>query len=71
MNHIKKKGLGGMPADLKADFIRNQENRDEFNEEQRERAERLKDMSYAEKIEDRKREEQAQELLKSKMKKLY
>ena len=60
-----------MSADRRADFKRNQENRDDFNEEQRERAARLEGMSYAEKIEDRKREEQAQRLLKSKMKKLY
>ena len=60
-----------MSADRKADFKRNQENRDEFKQEQRERVERLEGMSHAEKIEERRREEQAQGLLKSKMKKLY
>jgi hypothetical protein len=71
MYHVKKEGLKGMSADRRADFKRNQENRDEFNEEQRERAERLEGMSYAEKVEDRKREEQAQGLLQSKLSKLY
>ena len=60
-----------MSADRKADFKRNQDNRDEFKQEQRERAERLEGMSLAEKMEDRRREEQAQGLLKSKIKKLY
>ena len=71
MYHVKSEGLKGMSADRKADFKRNQDNRDEFKQEQRERAERLEDMSPIEKMEDRRREEQAQGLLKSKMKKLY
>ena len=46
MYHVKSKGLKGMSMNIsrvigKADFKRNQDNRDEFNQEQRERAERL------------------------------
>jgi len=73
-HHVKKEGLKGMSADKRADFERNKERRKpggEWMQEQQERSERLEGMSYEEKVEDRKKEEQAQGLLKSKLSKLY
>ena len=74
MYHVKKEGLKGMSADRKADFERNKERHKsggEWMQEQQERSERLEGMSLAEKMEDRRKEEQAQGLLQSKLGKLY
>ena len=63
-----------MSADRKADFKRNKERMKpggEWMQEQKARSERLEDMSLAEKMEDRRKEEQAQGLLKTKLSKLY
>ena len=74
MYHVKKEGLKGMSADRRADFERNKEYRKpggEHMQEQQARAKRLEGMTDEEKIEDRKKEEKAQGLLKHKISKLY
>ncbi|MDA7436422.1 hypothetical protein N8654_01930 [Synechococcus sp. AH-601-B19] len=74
MYHVKKEGLKGMSADSRADFERIKEYMKpggEHMQEQQARAERLEGMTYREKVEDRKKEEEAQGFLKSKISKLY